>query len=197
MKSRAHHTRVEYCYVHHSANREFDLVDAAETARPQSDAVLLGNIIVKDPQCSGNRTVIHFGQDGGKGHNGTLYLAFNTIVTPFLAPVVELSAPKAKAVLLGNLLSDGGNRQQHQVLAVARGGASLRRRDRQRQLAERCFRPGRPAEARPGDEPLPPRRFPPLCQPCQARLPLGAARLSRLLRPGCPPGQSTCPRRRA
>ena len=42
VKSRAHHTRVEYCYVHDSANRELDLVDAAETARPQSHAVLLG-----------------------------------------------------------------------------------------------------------------------------------------------------------
>ncbi|MGO8691852.1 MAG: hypothetical protein ACLQLG_19695 [Thermoguttaceae bacterium] len=125
VKSRAHSTRVEYCYVHDAANRELDLVDAAETARSHSDAVLLGNIIVKDPQCAGNRTVIHFGADGGKGHDGTLYLAFNTIVTPFPAAVVELSAPKAKAVLLGNLLSDGGNRQQHQVLAVARGGASL------------------------------------------------------------------------
>ena len=30
VKSRAHHTRVEYCYVHDSANREFDLVDAAD-----------------------------------------------------------------------------------------------------------------------------------------------------------------------
>ena len=49
VKSRAHYTRVEYCYVHHSANREFDLVDAAETSRSASDAVLLGNIIVKDP----------------------------------------------------------------------------------------------------------------------------------------------------
>ena len=99
VKSRAHHTRVEYCYVHHSANREFDLVDAAETARPQSDAVLLGNIIVKDPKCSGNQTVIHFGQDGGKQHDGTLYLAFNTVVTPFISPVVELSAAGAKARL--------------------------------------------------------------------------------------------------
>ncbi len=50
VKSRAHHNRVEYCYVHDSANREFDLVDAADTARPDSHAVLLGNIIVKAPQ---------------------------------------------------------------------------------------------------------------------------------------------------
>ena len=124
MKSRAHHTRVEYCYVHHSANREFDLVDAAETARPQSDAVLLGNIIAKDPKCGGNRTVIHFGQDGGKGHNGTLYLAFNTIVTPFIAPVVELSAAGAKARLLGNVVASGA-RQAGQKVAAVRGGAAM------------------------------------------------------------------------
>ncbi len=125
VKSRAHHTRVEYCYVHHSANRDFDLVDAAETARPQSDAVLLGNIIVKDPKCRGNHTVIHFGQDGGKGHEGTLYLAFNTVVTPFLSPVVELSAAGAKARLLGNVVA-GGTRQTGQTVAAARGGAALR-----------------------------------------------------------------------
>jgi formylglycine-generating enzyme required for sulfatase activity len=125
VKSRAHHTRVEYCYIHHSANREFDLVDAAETARPESHAVLVGNIIVKDPQCPGNRAVIHFGQDGGNEHDGALYLAFNTIVTPFISPVVDLSAPKAKAALVGNLVSDGGDRQSNQVLAGARNGAAL------------------------------------------------------------------------
>ena len=125
VKSRAHHTRVEYCYIHHSANREFDLVDAAETARPESHAVLVGNIIVKDPQCPGNRAVIHFGQDGGKQHDGTLYLVFNTVVTPFIAPVVDLSASRAKASLVGNLVSDGGVRQANQVVAVARNGATL------------------------------------------------------------------------
>jgi len=125
VKSRAHYTRVEYCYVHHSANREFDLVDASDTARPESHAVLLGNVIVKDPQCEGNRTVIHFGQDGGKQHDGTLYLVFNTVVTPFIAPVVDLSASRAKASLVGNLVSDGGVRQANQVVAVARNGATL------------------------------------------------------------------------
>jgi hypothetical protein len=126
VKSRAHYTRVEYCYVHDSANRELDLVDALETARPDSHAVLLGNIIVKAPQCQGNRAVIHFGQDGGKQHSGTLYLDFNTIVTPFVSPLVELSAPGARAALLGNLVSDGGRVQNNQVLAIARGGAALR-----------------------------------------------------------------------
>ena len=145
VKSRAHHTRVEYCYVHHSANREFDLVDAAETARPQSDAVLLGNIIVKDPKCSGNRAVIHFGQDGGKGHNGTLYLAFNTIVTPFISPVVELSAAGAKARLAGQR-----RRQRHSPGGPESGRRPRRRRDaeyrrRVELVLRRFFRARRPA----------------------------------------------------
>jgi hypothetical protein len=125
VKSRAHHTRVEYCYVHHSANREFDLVDAADTARPDSHAVLLGNVIVKDPQCKGNRGVIHFGQDGGGEHDGTLYLVSNTIVTPFITPVVGLSAPGAKAYWIGNFVADGGIKQANQQIAGGDQGASV------------------------------------------------------------------------
>lgn len=123
VKSRAHHTRVEYCYVHDSANREFDLVDAADTERPESHAVVLGCIVVKDPQSKGNKTVLHFGQDGGRQHDGTVTLAFNTIVTPFISPIVELSAPKAKAQLIGNLVTDGGRRQAGQKVLNARAGA--------------------------------------------------------------------------
>jgi len=43
VKSRAHRTTVWACYVHDSANREFDLVDAAgDTTVPGSHAVLAG-----------------------------------------------------------------------------------------------------------------------------------------------------------
>ena len=142
VKSRAHHTRVEYCYVHHSANREFDLVDAAETVRPHSDAVLLGNIIAKDPKCGGNHTVIHFGQDGGKQHNGTLHLAFNTIATPFVSPVVELSAAGARAWLLGNVVASG-TRQAGQKVGGARGRRCPAEYRRGIELVlRRFFRPG-------------------------------------------------------
>jgi len=125
VKSRAHFNRVEYCYVHDSANREFDLVDSADTARPGSHAVLLGNIIVKDPRCRGNRGVIHFGQDGKGEHDGTLYLWFNTIITPFPSPVCDLSAPSAHARWVGNLFYAAAN-QSNQQLAAARASASLR-----------------------------------------------------------------------
>jgi len=120
VKSRAHRTLVFACYVHDSANREFDLVDGkGDTARSGSDAVLAGNIIVKDANCSGNRAVIHFGQDGGYEHEGTLFLIHNTIVTPFTSPVVHLSAPKARARLYNNIIWDGGKGQNGQVLVHA------------------------------------------------------------------------------
>ena len=128
---------MQYCYIHDSANREFDLVDADDTAQPDSHALLLGNIIVKDPKCEGNRSVIHFGQDGGKDRDGTLYLYFNTIVTPFIAPVVELSAPKAKAELVGNLVSNGDAKQSNQQVAAVRGGAQNSESHREAKLVQR------------------------------------------------------------
>lgn len=123
VKSRAHHTWVECCYIHDSANRELDLVDAAETSLPESHALLWGNVIAKNPRCAGNRGVIHFGQDGGKGRDGTAFLYFNTIVTPFISPVVELSTPGAQVRMIGNLISDGGSRQTGQSLIGMRGDA--------------------------------------------------------------------------
>jgi len=126
VKSRAHYNRIEYCYIHHSANREFDLVDAGETSFPNSDAVLVGSVIVKDPACPGNRAVIHFGQDGGKPRDGTIFLIHNTVVTPFRSPVVDLSSARAGARFFNNLFDDGGKNQKGQVLVDAtRGGAGL------------------------------------------------------------------------
>jgi hypothetical protein len=124
VKSRAHLTRVIDCYIHDSAARELDLVDdAGNTGLPGSDALLLGNVIVKAKNNAGNHNVIHFGQDGGHDHNGTLYLVHNTIVTPFISPVVDLSAPHARARLIDNLIWDGGSGQQRQTLAKNRTGS--------------------------------------------------------------------------
>lgn len=103
VKSRAHFTRVEYSFIHDSANREFDLVDGDETAAPDSHAVLIGNLIAKARDMEGNKTVIHFGQDGGGRHDGTLYLVHNTIVTPYRSPVADLT--DGKAHLVGNIIA--------------------------------------------------------------------------------------------
>ncbi|MCG3128505.1 MAG: hypothetical protein CHACPFDD_03394 [Phycisphaerae bacterium] len=104
VKSRAHFNLFAYNFVRDSANREFDLVDAWDTARPHAHAVLLGNFIVKRDPLSGNSNVIHFGQDGGGGHDGTLHLLHNTIVTPHYGAVVFLSAAGSRAELVNNVI---------------------------------------------------------------------------------------------
>jgi len=117
VKSRAHLTVVAACYIHDSSNREFDLVDAkGDTTARESNAFLAGNVIVKAPRCEGNRGVIHFGQDGGSEHDGTLTLLQNTIVTPYVSPVVALDAAKARAFLQNNIIWDAGSGQRGQVL---------------------------------------------------------------------------------
>jgi hypothetical protein len=102
VKSRAHFIQIQGCFIHDAANREIDLPEAWDTSRPNSNAVLIGNRIVKDPKCSGNRGVIHFGAEKGT-RNGTLYLFSNTIVTPFLSPIVSITVPKSSIVAQLNL----------------------------------------------------------------------------------------------
>ena len=124
-KSRAHFNRIEYCYIHDSLNRELDLVDDAEnTAAAGSDSVVVGCIIVKSPD-SDNHATIHYGQDGGHDHNGTLWLVNDTIVTPFISAVVTFSAPGAGCRIYNDIVWDGASGQNNQVLVAASGGALL------------------------------------------------------------------------
>jgi hypothetical protein len=104
VKSRAHFNLIQYNAIHDSANRELDLVDAADTAREHSHSVLIGNFIVKKRQMSGNTEVIHCGRDGGGRHRGALFLLYNTIVTPYPGPVLDLSDPSGRAYLFDNIV---------------------------------------------------------------------------------------------
>jgi hypothetical protein len=122
VKSRAHYTRVEYCWIHDAASRELDLVDGGgDTSVPHSDAVVLGCVIVKRDNSSGNRGVIHFGEDGGHGHVGTLFLVQNTIVTPYVTPVVEMSSSGSSVLMANNLITDHGAGSKGQKLVAALG----------------------------------------------------------------------------
>ena len=91
VKSRAHYTRIQECYIHDAANREIDLPESSDTIRPNSNAVIISSRIIKDPQCAGNHGVIQFGQEKGT-RNGTLFLLNNIIVTPFASPIVQVTS---------------------------------------------------------------------------------------------------------
>lgn len=128
VKSRAHVNEFRYCYVHDSANREFDLVDdAANTGLPGSYTIINGCIIEKAAGMDGNKSVIHFGQDGGNDHNGPLYIANCTIITPYISPVVQLSATNASVRFYNNIIWDAASGQSGQTLVAASGGADIAR----------------------------------------------------------------------
>ncbi|MBA4388353.1 MAG: hypothetical protein C0404_10255 [Verrucomicrobia bacterium] len=124
VKSRAHLTIVEGSFIHDSANREMDLVDdIANTTISNSHALVRGCVIVKDPACAGNKAVIHFGQDGGNDHNGTIHIINSTIVTPFISPVVDLNAPNSGVNMLNTLVVDPTGVQGGKTLVSLSGGA--------------------------------------------------------------------------
>jgi hypothetical protein len=126
IKSRAHITIVEGCFVHDCQNREFDLVDdATNTTAPGSHALVAGCVIVKAANASGNKTVMHFGQDGGNDHVGTLFVVHCTIVTPYVSPVVDLSAPGAGVSFTNTIVTDPSGSASGQVLVNARNGALM------------------------------------------------------------------------
>ena len=103
VKSRAHYIEIEGCYIHDAANREIDLPEAWDTSRANSNALLIGNRIIKDPKCSGNRGVIHFGKEKGTRF-GNLYLFGNTIVTPFASPVALVTSFGTTIVAQNNVI---------------------------------------------------------------------------------------------
>lgn len=122
IKSRAHFTLVEDCYVHDSANREFDFVEAAETERPNSNAVLVNCVIDKAPNCAGNRAVIHFGREHGIRRGG-LWVIHCTVLTPFASAVALLDGPETHAEFDDDIVVNSV--QASPTLIEADAGASL------------------------------------------------------------------------
>ncbi|MDR0870154.1 MAG: right-handed parallel beta-helix repeat-containing protein [Planctomycetaceae bacterium] len=112
LKSRAHRNRIIHNRIEHSANRELDIVDEkGNTDVPDSDCFVIDNVIVKDPKCTGNRAVIHFGFDGNARRDGTLRLTGNTIITPFISPVADVNDGHG-AEFINNKIDDNGTGQK-------------------------------------------------------------------------------------
>jgi hypothetical protein len=105
--SRAHRTVVEASALHDAAAAEIDLLDAAGvTDRPGGLMLVLGCTLAKRADCPGERAVIRCGQDRGGDRIGTLYLAHTTVLTPYSAAVIRLSAPGAKAAIANSIVAD-------------------------------------------------------------------------------------------
>ena len=122
VKSRAHFTLVEDCYVHDSANREFDFVEAAETETPNSNAAIVNCVIAKAPDCTGNRGVIHFGRERGVRRGG-LWLVHSTVLTPFASAVVALDGATVHAEIDDDIVVN--TEQAAPTLVEAVAGARL------------------------------------------------------------------------
>ncbi|MEP0813703.1 MAG: right-handed parallel beta-helix repeat-containing protein [bacterium] len=125
IKSRTGIILIEDSYIHDSANRELDIVDADETNAWKSDAYINRCLIIKAKNCKGNRAVIHYGQDMGGVRNGTMYIDETTIVTPFNSPVVQMSSPNVHAALSKTTVWDGGAGRNNMTLISVSNGASL------------------------------------------------------------------------
>lgn len=104
VKSRARFNLFTFNHVHDSANREFDIVDSDASALAHADAVWIGNLIVKADPIAGNTNVIHFGQDMGGVRRGSAWLINNTMVTPYVGPVVRVSTTPAAVRLVNNVI---------------------------------------------------------------------------------------------
>ena len=121
LKCRAHFALVKHCHIFASANRELDFVEAWDTDRPNSNVVLVGNVIEKDPDCKGNRVVINFGVEHAR-RDGKIYLINNTIHTPFQSAVLALNSPTVGARFTNNVIYNPS--QAHPVLVSFRDSAS-------------------------------------------------------------------------
>ncbi len=83
VKSRGHFTALLYCWIANSQDGEVGLVDSpGETASADSNAVLLGNVIISKDRGAGwnDQRFILFGQDEGGAHTGTIFVINNTCI---------------------------------------------------------------------------------------------------------------------
>jgi len=121
--SRAHRTVIEASWLHNAAAAEIDLLDDAGVSdRAGGLMLVLGCVLAKRADCPGERAVIRCGQDRGGDRVGTLFLAHTTVITTYQAPVVELSAPGAKASFANCIVADPSGGGPGRMLLARRGG---------------------------------------------------------------------------
>lgn len=110
VKLRAHYAEVLYNLVYHAGNYEMDLIQGSPlTDEPNSNVVLIGNVVVRDPMAANDGQTIVYGSDNPNqtGRNGNFYAIDNTFVmTASTNRLVHAIAPAAgvKIVFLNNIV---------------------------------------------------------------------------------------------
>ncbi len=105
-KTRAHYNELWYNWISDSNQGEVGPVDGRDaTDRPNSNVLMVGNIIIGKPNRTGNRSkFILYGSELGGKHDGTLYLFHNTLIagSPRIR-FVQLYDPDARLVAHNNI----------------------------------------------------------------------------------------------
>lgn len=110
-KTRGQYTELLYNTVMDSNEGEFSFVDGAHTHLPNSNVVMIGNIVRSKPDRTGNtQKYIDFGQDLGRERNGTLYLFQNTLVAGSgNIHFLQSSSAESKIVAIANIFTGSSN----------------------------------------------------------------------------------------
>lgn len=105
-KSRAHYNELWHNWITDSNEGEVGCVDAkGETDRPNSNTLLVGNVIISRSNRTGNTAkFVLFGSESGGGHDGTLFLFHNTLIAgDARIRFITLDDPRARAVIANNV----------------------------------------------------------------------------------------------
>jgi hypothetical protein len=122
-KTRAHYNELWYNWIADSNQGEVGPVDGkGETDRPNSNVLMVGNVVVSKPNRTGNASkFVLFGSELGGSHDGALEMFHNTLVAGSPRIVfVQLDDPKARAVISSNIFV--GSRQ---IFRAAKNAVSI------------------------------------------------------------------------
>ena len=110
IKTRCHYVELFYNLISDSAEGEVDLVNSDLTEQPNSNAVMIGNVVVSKQRLPGaNKTrFLRFG-DESKAHRGTLYAFHNTFIagTPDIR-FLSIDTPESAIIACNNVMWGSG-----------------------------------------------------------------------------------------
>jgi hypothetical protein len=125
VKTRAHFVALLYNRIADAQDGEVGMVDSAETTTANSNAVMIGNVVVSKVRGSGwnSARFVLFGAESGFTHNGTLYAFNNTFIAAAPTNIfLNATTPEAAIVARSNIMVGSGRIADTTVGAVSGSG---------------------------------------------------------------------------